>query len=180
MDTRLTFPFRKTHDAKVFVDDYSWCKSRVLAIDEQLAHGSNEEVINALIQSPFHLWQGEDVPSGSEWTWNGEKIHVEQFGPWDRTLMTSKDYAPVQHVQAQDLLRTHHQLHIEASEQELETVAQFFTDEVAVTYQLFHLILGPKDLDARRVVNNVFDHFIAFIGIDRAARRALIFEAGMD
>lgn len=94
--------------------------------------------------------------------------------------MTAKDYAPVEHAQAKDLLLLHLRSQIEASEQELNTIAQFFADQVADSYRLNQLTLGPDDLEARHVVNNVFTQFIAFLGIDRAAHRALIFEAGMD
>lgn len=180
MDRRLEFPFRKVHRAFVLVDGLSWCSVTVLAIEDRFHDRSNEEVIDALIKSPYHLWQGEINLGGMEWTWNGEKLHVEQFGPWDRTRITAKDYSPIPTEQGLQLLMDHLKEHIEADEKELQTAGDLFRSEVPANYTLYHLTLRTDHDQERKVVNKVFDHFIAFIGLDRSARRALVFEAGMD
>ena len=180
LDERLLFPFRKVETRKIFVDGYSWCTVKVLEIDESLRAHKDEAVIDALIKSPFHLWQGEQSPEGTNWVWNGKPLHVEQFGPWDRTLMTPQDYTPVLYEAAVELLLAHHREHVSEGPEELKKMEDFFREQVPADYRLFHLSLGTTNFGERRVMNSVFDHFIAFIGIDPSTERALIFEAGED
>jgi hypothetical protein len=138
LDERLLFPFRKVETRRIFVDEYSWCILSVLEIDESLRAQPDEAVIDALIKSPFHLWQGEQRPEGTNWVWNGKPLHVEQFGPWDRPLMTPQDYTSVLYETAVELALAHHSEHVSEGPEELKKVEEFFREQVPASYRLFH------------------------------------------
>lgn len=127
------------------------------------------------------FWQGDKFENGSTWTWsdegdqNVEHKNIKTFGFYDNNEITPSDYKAIDYEMMEDRLTSAIMLEIDDRSYEIEITNQIqsYKNQCHTVYQFL-----PDKLEKSKF--SAYSHFIAFILMDNALKKAIRIEFAQD
>jgi hypothetical protein len=160
-----------------------------LESDKSLSDLSSE-IIDAIIDTPYHFWNGEKDPSGQ--TFNVSTKHLDGtitdetirnnkfYGFYDAEKITASDYKQIDKQRFLQILDNVINHFTNNDLDYLEEVHQFLREYMKDNLSIFHLALDREINDDMLSEWSVYDSFEGFLFIDREANKVTLVEAGED
>lgn len=185
----MTFQLLRQEELRT--EYYVFTQFRLLHIPRELAGQPHAAVIGVFMNSPFHLWQGEEFPEGFSvtWTWerDGKMVTedvqgVKVFGPYDLRQLSPTDYQLLDQDGLESAFFGFMAEHTHNDTDYLEKVRQqltaFLTGDA---WSVYRLHVSSKDDETKRSPYlDVFSFFTSLLAINMERGELLLVEFGQD